>query len=165
MQPNSALPLSIRARLHDEYHCIRDKDMIAARAAGWLGVQDRLVLAGVQVPPPPLRLMIVELARRSAIWARPVDRRVVAQVKRGSRPTPTSSPLSPQTRELRFRGCADRAHDPASPALSHWTHTGVTDPLQTWNSARRSLWSAEQRNKPSDQLKPETDKTGASLNI
>jgi hypothetical protein len=34
----------------------------AALRSRWLGMQDRLILAGVQVPPPPLRLMAVQLA-------------------------------------------------------------------------------------------------------
>jgi hypothetical protein len=54
--------------------------MLTAFAAWRLGVQDRLILTGVQVPPSPLGLMIVQLAGRSALRAWPVNHLVVPEV-------------------------------------------------------------------------------------
>src|SRR5271157_4609551 len=53
--------------------------MVAALAARRLGVQDGLILACIQVSPLPLRLMVVQLARRPALWTRPIDPVMVCQ--------------------------------------------------------------------------------------
>ena len=53
--------------------------MLAAFAPRRFGVQDRLVLARVQMPPLALRLMVVELAGSPAFWTRPIDQVVVSQ--------------------------------------------------------------------------------------
>jgi hypothetical protein len=54
--------------------------MLAALTPRRLGVQDRLVLAGVQVTPPPLRLMIVLPAGLAALRARPLPNLAVIKV-------------------------------------------------------------------------------------
>src|SRR5208283_5087639 len=53
--------------------------MVAALASRWLGMQDGLILAGIQVSPLPLRLVVVQLARRTAFRARPIDHLMVCQ--------------------------------------------------------------------------------------
>jgi hypothetical protein len=53
--------------------------VVPAFAPRRLGVQNRLILTRVQVPPLPLRLMIVQPARRSAFRARPFGQVVMAE--------------------------------------------------------------------------------------
>ena len=43
-------------------------------------MQDRLILTGVQMPPPPFRLMVVERARLAALRTRPLDSLLVHQM-------------------------------------------------------------------------------------
>ena len=45
-----------------------------------LGMENRLILAGVQVPPPALRLMVVQFAGRPALRTRPIDQLMMSQV-------------------------------------------------------------------------------------
>ena len=47
--------------------------MVAAFAPRRFGVQNRLILAGIQVAPLPLRLMVVQFAGRAAFRAPPID--------------------------------------------------------------------------------------------
>jgi hypothetical protein len=54
--------------------------MLVALTPRRLGVQDRLVLAGVQVTPLPLRLMIVLPARLAALRAQPLPHLAVIKV-------------------------------------------------------------------------------------
>src|SRR5260370_18551274 len=54
--------------------------MLAAFAARRFCVQNRLVLTGVQMPPLPLRLMIVQLAFAPAVRTRPTCNLTVLQI-------------------------------------------------------------------------------------
>jgi hypothetical protein len=45
-----------------------------------LGMKNRLILASVQVSPSPLWLMVVQLAGRGALRARPIDHLVMSQM-------------------------------------------------------------------------------------
>src|SRR5215471_9739896 len=54
--------------------------MVKAFAARRLGVQNRLILASVQMPPLAFWLMIVELAGRTALRAGPLDHVVMSEV-------------------------------------------------------------------------------------
>jgi hypothetical protein len=46
--------------------------VLGAVAARRFGIQDRLVLTGVQMPPPALRLMVVERARLATLRTKPL---------------------------------------------------------------------------------------------
>src|SRR5258708_34798298 len=46
--------------------------MVRAVAAQRFGMQDRLILTGVQMPPPAFRLVVVERARLAALRTRPL---------------------------------------------------------------------------------------------
>ena len=52
--------------------------MVAAFAAR-RRVQDGLMLTSIQVSPLPLRLMVVQVARRPALWAGLIDHAMVCQ--------------------------------------------------------------------------------------
>ena len=54
--------------------------MLAALAARRLGMHDRLVLTGIQMPPLALRLMIVERTAGSAFGTGPVQFVLVGQI-------------------------------------------------------------------------------------
>jgi hypothetical protein len=54
--------------------------MVPTFRARRFGMENRLILAGVQVSPPPLWLMVVQLARRAALRTRPIDQLVMSQV-------------------------------------------------------------------------------------
>jgi hypothetical protein len=53
--------------------------VLVAFAPGRLGMQDRLILACVQVPPPTLRLMVVQFAGRPTLRTRPIDHLVMPE--------------------------------------------------------------------------------------
>jgi hypothetical protein len=82
-----------------------------------LGMQDGLVLAGVQLTPLPLRLMVVQLRRRPAFRTRPS---VASSCAKRTWISPASSRNSTEStcHGPRFRECADRVRDLASSALS-----------------------------------------------
>src|SRR5579863_9897108 len=54
--------------------------MLAALGPRWPGVKNGLILAGVQMPPLSLPLMVVQLATRFAFRARPTRHLPVLQV-------------------------------------------------------------------------------------
>ena len=54
--------------------------MLGAFGPRWPGVQNRLILAGVQMPPLPFPLMVIQLATHSAFRARPTRHLAVFQI-------------------------------------------------------------------------------------
>jgi hypothetical protein len=51
--------------------------MLVALGPWWLGMQDGLILAGVQMTPLTLGLMIIELTVCSAFWTWPLHHVIV----------------------------------------------------------------------------------------
>src|ERR1700726_3686773 len=87
----------------------------AARRAEWSGIgkyPGGAIAAPVDGRTACMPLRIPDMANRSGHCA---------QGERGSHRPPVSIPLSPRTREPRYRECADTAHDLASSKLSHAT--------------------------------------------
>lgn len=65
----------LRPRQLDRLHA-----MVPAFRARRLGMEDRLILAGVQVSPSPLWLMVIQFACRAALRTRPIDHLVMSEV-------------------------------------------------------------------------------------
>ena len=80
--------------------------MRGALAARRFGVQDGVVLAGVQVAPLALALMIVWLAGRSTLRTRPTGYLFGGQDGCAPREDPTASPRRPHTKGSRCLGSA-----------------------------------------------------------
>src|SRR5215471_13717209 len=109
--------------------------MVKAFAARRLGVQNRLILASVQMPPLAFWLMIVELAGRTALRAGPLDHVVMSEV------------------DVDFTGFQFQIHGVDKPRSLHSENApielvilhprhcrmppaGSTDPLRTLNSLK-----------------------------
>lgn len=102
--------------------------MLTAFAARRLGMQDRLVLAGVQMPPAPLWLVIVEFALRSAFRTGPVDHLLVPQVN------VNLASLQLQLHRIYKPGSLNSENAPIEFVILHRRHcrmalTGGIDPL------------------------------------
>ena len=91
------------------------------------GVQNRLVLAGVQVAPPPLRLVIIRLGLRPTLRASPIPHLLVLQVN-----------VNLSCRQLQVHAFhIPRGFDPQNSSIQvPILHIGNcrTDPLKTRNS-------------------------------
>jgi hypothetical protein len=107
--------------------------MLPAFAARRFGMQNGLILTGVQVPPAALRLMVVQLARRPTFRARPVDHVVMSQVEVNLAALQLQFHRVHKPRGFRFPESVDTVHGPAR-RHCRMLRARVTHPLRFLNS-------------------------------
>lgn len=112
------------------------RTMFGAVAARRLSVQNRAELAGVEMPPTPFRLMVVERACRAALRASPTRLLIVIEVDVKSRRRPARVPLAPPATARRRQGSVGTTRDRPSREPTSLPPSSTTEPEEPLLKAR-----------------------------